>query len=196
MIIPLILIHLMVHIKMGVNVTCCSGCDTINSSYSLAEDMTYKDTFLSVMYSPIIVPTLYISEPLLKKYSDKYGAEIYQSGNIVIYGAFCLDNEKDEREFLKRKVVNKFDSYNFSYLYFFIVSNIVLSYFIWVYIIKKLEKYKKTRGILLSIFVLLLPYLILMYFTSIESISSVSYLKYIEDYSKYKENNFLIWNAP
>ena len=190
-IMPIILIHLMVHIKIGVNASCCC-CDSINSSFTLDKNLTYKDTFLSVMYSPIIVPTLYITKPLIKAYIEKKGAEIYQDGNIFFYAGFCLDNQKDDIKKYKDKPVNHFDSYNFSYLYFIVVLNIIVSYLIWVYIFIKLKIYKKTKRILLGIFISLLPFLYFMYIMSIDSIDSVSYIEYIKQYSEYKKNDFLI----
>jgi len=181
----------MAHIKMGENATCCC-CDSINSSFSLGKDNTYKDTFLSVMYSPIIVPTLYITKPLLEIYIQKNGAEIYEDGNMFLYAGFCLDNQKEDNDKSIGKPVNHFDSYDFSYPYFFICLNIIISYFIWVYIFSILRKHKKTKYILLGILVLLLPYLFLMYLMSIDSNDSVSYIEYVKKYSKYKENNFII----
>ena len=193
---PLLLIHLMVHIKQGVSASSGASCESINSSYELGEDSTYQDTLLSVMYSPIIVPTLAISEQLLKEYEDSYDAEIYNAGNIIFYAGFCIDNQKADRKIISKKVTNHYDAYNFSYLYLFIVLNIVVSYVLWVYIFEKLKKYKKTRRVLLGVFILLLPYLFLMYFMSIESISTTPYLEYIEQYSKNKENHFLIdWES-
>jgi len=188
----IILIYPMVHIRKGVSVTCCCPCDNINSSYSLGKDNTYQDTFLSVIYSPIIVPTLYFSELLLKKYSNKYGVEVYESANIVLYAQFCLDNQKNEKKKLKRKVTNYYDSYNFSSLYFFITLNIVVSYIIWVYIISKLKKYKTARGVLLGVLISLLAYIYFMYIMTIESMDSIPYIQYMEQYSKNKETSFVI----
>ncbi len=84
----------MVYIHQGTSATCCANCESINSSYELGEDSTYQDTLLSVMYSPIIVPTLVISEQLLKKYEDSYGAEIYNDVNIVFLLDFVLTIKK------------------------------------------------------------------------------------------------------
>jgi len=186
----------MVHIKQGVSASSGASCENINSSYAVDLNMTYKDTFLSVEYSPIIVPTLYLSEQFLKNYENSYGAEIYDSENIVLYAMFCIDNQKDDRKIISKKVTNYYDSYNFSYLYFFIALNIIVSYFSWVYIFKKLKKYKKTRRVFLGVFILLLPYLYLIYFMSEDGMRSTSYSEYIERYSKAKENNFLIdWES-
>ena len=191
-----LLIHLIIHIKQGVSATCCSNCESINSSYVLDRNMTYQDTFVSILYSPILVPTLAISEQLLKEYEDSYGAEIYNAVNIVLYAEFCIDNQKADKEIISQKISNHYDAYNFSYLYFFIVLNIVVSYILWVYIFKKLKKYKKTRRVLLGIFILLLSLSCLEYFMSIMSISTTSYFEYIEQYSKNKETNFLIdWES-
>jgi len=186
----------MVYIHQGTSASSGANCESINSSYELGEDSTYQDTLLSVMYSPIIVPTLVISEHLLKKYGDSYGAEIYNDGNIVFYAGFCIDNQKADKKIISKKVTNHYDTYNFSYLYLFIVLNIIVSYVLWVYIFKKLKKYKKTRRVLLGIFILLLLFLCLEHFTSIMSISPTPYFEYIERYSKAKENNFLIdWES-
>lgn len=194
--IPILLIHLMVHIKQGTSASSGASCENINSSYELGEDSTYQDTFLSVMYSPIIVPTLVISEYLLKKYEDSYGAEIYNDGNIVFYAGFCIDNQKADKRIISKKVTNHYDAYNFSYLYLFIVLNIIVSYVLWVYFFKKLKKYKKTRRVFLGVFILLLPYLSLIYFMSEDGMHSTPYSEYIEQYSKNKENHFLIhWES-
>lgn len=191
LIVPMILIHLNVHIKMGVSATCCC-CSQINSSFSLDKNSTYKDTFISVMYSPIITPILYITKPLLERYIQKNNVELYQDANIFFYAVFCLDNQKREKEIYSNKPVNHADAYDFSYLYLFVSLNIVISYFLWVYIFTNFIKNKKIKYILFGILILLLPYMIFMYIASIFSIDSVSYLEYVEKYSQYKADNFVL----
>jgi hypothetical protein len=186
----------MVHIYQGTSDSSGAACETINSSYVLGEDDTYEDSFLSVMYSPIIAPTLYISEQFLKKFENSYGAEIYNSGNIVLYAGFCVDNQKDDRKITNQKITNNYDAYNFSYLYFFMALNIVVSYFLWVYILGKLKKHKNIRRVFIGVFVLLLLFMSLEYFMDEDGKSSTSYSEYIERYVKAKKNNFLIdWES-
>ena len=55
----ILLIHLMVHIELGTSDSSGANCESINSSYLLGEDDTYEDALLSVIYSPVLVPTLY-----------------------------------------------------------------------------------------------------------------------------------------
>ena len=74
--------------------------------------------------------------------------------------------------------------------------NIIASYFLWVYILEKLKKYKNLRRILIGVLVLFLPLLCLEYFMSEESMRTTPYSEYIGRYLKAKENNFLFdWES-
>lgn len=195
LIISLILVFLSIQIKIGAVET--SPHVTVNSSYYLDLDMAYTDVYLELSYSPLISPMLFITIPLIKIYGENNNIELYNRENIYIFDHFYLDNEKSEKiENNSKKVTHHLDSYNFSYLYLFISINIIISYFIWSYIIRNiLKKYTRTKYFIIGGFILLLIPLLLTHTKIMQNVRTISFFEYSSKYMEYKNRDFLLYNG-
>jgi hypothetical protein len=189
------LVFLCIQIKTGSVIT--SPHVKINSSYYMDSENAYSDIYLEVNYSPLLAPILFITVPLIQMYGNNNNIELYNRSNIYIFDHFYLDNEISENiQNRTRKMTHHIDDYNFMYLYLYMSINIIISYLMWSYILRKvLKRYTKTKRLIIGVFVLILIPLLFTHTWMMQNVESISIFEYSSKYLEYKNRGFLLYEG-